>query len=156
MRLNDGLLGLILIAFAAAHAYPSRAFLTIPGQHYCASAFPTLIAVGFAGCGLVLVASAIRQRAPLVVWQDWTRDGRGIVNVVATIGAVVFYIVAWHRLGFILTSIPVLVLLLRLFGVGWFWTLTIAIVVPLGMQYLFGRVLLVPLPWGLLAPVRLW
>jgi hypothetical protein len=43
-----------------------------------------------------------------------------------------------------------------LFGAGWATSVLVALVVPVAMQYLFGRVLLVPLPWGLLAPVRWW
>ena len=154
MRLNDALLGLMLLVLAGALAYLSRDFPTVPGQQYGASAFPALIAAGFAFCGIVLVVSGVRSGAPPVVWQEWTRHRTGLVNVAATVGAVLFYIVAAGTLGFILTMALVLLVLLRLFGVGWTLAIAAAILVPLLMQYLFGRLLLVPLPWGLLSSVR--
>ncbi|CAN5603844.1 tripartite tricarboxylate transporter TctB family protein [soil metagenome] len=156
MRLNDALLGFLLIVFAGGLAFASRDFPTVPGQHYGASAFPSLIAVGFAGCGAVLIVSGLRQRMPPVLWLDWARERRGILNVAATIGAVLFYLAAAGTLGFMLTAAPILLVLLRLFGVGWPASIAVAVLVPLGMQYLFGRTLLVPLPWGLLAPYRWW
>jgi putative tricarboxylic transport membrane protein len=156
MRLNDALLGLLLLVLAAAIGWRAQFFPAVPGQNIGAGAFPTLIAAGFAFCGAVLVASGLRARTPAVIWGDWTRDGRAILNVLATIGSVVLYLLVAPWLGFIPTMALILLVLQRLFGVGWVTTLAVAIAVPVAMQYLFGRVLLVPLPWGLLAPVRPW
>jgi putative tricarboxylic transport membrane protein len=47
----------------------------------------------------------------------------------------------------------ILVVLLRSFGCGLATTLAVALVTTLGIQALFARVLLVPLPWGLLQPI---
>jgi putative tricarboxylic transport membrane protein len=154
MRLNDALLGSLLLVLAAALAAIARTFPPVPGQDYGASAFPTLVAAGFAGCGLVLIRSGLRERAPLVVFRDWTRSPSRVIDVLATIAAVVFYIFAAEPLGFIPTTALILLALLRRFGVGWAASLAIAIATPLVMQFLFGRLLLVPLPWGLLAPIR--
>jgi putative tricarboxylic transport membrane protein len=156
MRLNDALLGLLLVVLAGAIAWRAQFFPAVPGQTIGASAFPTLIAAGFAFCGVVLIVSGLRERAPAVIWSDWTQEPRAILNVLATIGAVVFYLLAARTLGFIPTTFLILLALQRLFGVGWAATLSVAILVPIGMQYVFGKMLLVPLPWGLLAPVRLW
>lgn len=156
MRLNDALLGILLLGLAAALYTGSRGFPDIPGQRYGAALFPTIIAIGFLGCGLVLIASGLRARARLVTFGDWARDPRGLVNVLATIGAIVLYIALSDRLGFVPTLAPILVVLLRLFGVGWALSIALAILVPIGMHWLFGRLLLVPLPWGILAPWRLW
>lgn len=154
MRLNDALLGAILIVIAVALAVIARGFPAVPGQDYGASAFPTLIAAGFAGCGLVLIRQGLKEKAPLVVWRDWTRDHRHVVNVLAIIAATLFYIFAADRLGFILTTALILLALLRRFRVGWGTSVAIAVVIPVVMQYLFGNLLLVPLPWGVLAPIR--
>lgn len=156
MRLNDALLGLLLILLGAAMAWRAQSFPAVPGQQIGASAFPTLIAVGFAFCGIVLVVSGLRQRAPLLVRSEWTRDPRGVLNVLAVIGSILFYILAARTLGFIPTMALILLVLQRLFGVGWVTTIIVAIAVPLAMQYIFGRLLLVPLPWGWLAPIRWW
>lgn len=156
MRLNDAVLGALLILIAAGLAFASRNFPAVPGQDYGASAFPTLIALGFAFCGIVLVVSGLKARMPVVVWADWARDRTGRVNVLATIAAVIFYILVADWLGFIPTMTLILVALLRRFGVGWAATIVVAILTPLVMQYLFGSILLVPLPWGVLAPIRWW
>ena len=154
MRFNDAVLGSVLIVFAAALATYSRTFPDIPGQQYGASVFPTLIALGLAGSGAMLVVSGLRQHAPLVVWADWARERHGVRNVVIVILLVIFYIVASRRLGFILTTALLLLALLLRFRVRWTTAVAIAIVIPVIMQYLFGNLLLVPLPWGLLAPIR--
>lgn len=154
MRLNDALLGAILIVIAAVLAIVARGFPAVPGQDYGASAFPTLIAVGFAGCGVVLIRQGLREKAPLVVWRDWTRDRRHIVNVLSIVAATLFYIFLSERLGFILTTAIILLALLLRFRVRPVTAVAIAIGTPIVMQYLFGNLLLVPLPWGVLAPIR--
>jgi len=88
MHLNDALLGSLLLFLAAALAVIARGFHAVPGQDYGASAFPTLIAAGFAGCGLVLIRSGLKERAPLVAFRDWTRSPSRVVDVLATIAAV--------------------------------------------------------------------
>jgi putative tricarboxylic transport membrane protein len=154
MRLNDALIGLALLAFAAALAIYSQTFPPIPGQQYGAAVFPTLIAAGFAGSGLLLILSGLRQHAPLVAWADWARERHGLRNVVVTVAAILVYILASERLGFILTMIPILFLMLRLFAVSWVTSIAVAVLVTFLIQYIFGEFLYVPLPWGVLAPFR--
>jgi len=154
MRVNDLILGSALLLFAVALGFYAQTFPDIPGQQYGASVFPTAIACGFAGSGLIMIASALRQNAPLVIWADWARERHGLRNVVVTILAILFYILASDRLGFILTMVPILLVMLRLFGVGWIVTVTASIGVTLAIQYLFSEFLYVPLPWGVLAPLR--
>jgi putative tricarboxylic transport membrane protein len=113
-----------------------------------------VIAAGFAGCGLVLIRSGLRERGTLVEWLPWTSDPRLAVNVLAIILAVVFYMLVSGTLGFILTMAIILLALLRRFRVGWGTALALAALAPVVMQYLFGNLLLVPVPWGLLSPVR--
>jgi putative tricarboxylic transport membrane protein len=154
MRLNDALLGGILIIVAIVLAVVARGFPAVPGQNYGAAAFPTLIAVGFAGCGAVLIRQGLKDKEPLVVWREWTRDHRHVANVLLIVAATLFYIFFANLLGFILTTAILLLVLLLRFRVRWTTALAVAIVVPFLMQYLFGNLLLVPLPWGLLAPIR--
>ena len=154
MRLNDALLGAILIVLAGLLAWHAQSFPSVPGQQIGAAAFPTLIAGGFGLCGVVLLASGLRQGGAWVVRSDWTRDGWAVASVLAVVGAVVFYLLAARGLGFIPTMALILLALQRLFGVGWGVAVAVALVVPPGMQYLFGTLLLVPLPWGLLEPLR--
>jgi putative tricarboxylic transport membrane protein len=156
MRLNDAVTGAFLLAFAAAVAFWSQSFPAIPGQQYGASVFPTLVAAGLAGCGILLIASGVRQGGPVVAWADWARERHGLRNVLVTVAAILFYIVAADTLGFMLTMAPILLLLFRLLGVSWLVSVALAILVTLVVQYIFGSFLYVPLPWGLLKPVRWW
>ncbi|MCC5977418.1 MAG: tripartite tricarboxylate transporter TctB family protein [Salinarimonas sp.] len=156
MRLNDALLGVLLFGVAIALFLGSRGFPSIPGQQIGAGAFPTVLSAGFALCATILVISGLRSRLPAIVWMDWTREPNGIRNVVVIIALVIFYIAFARQLGFMLTMAPIIFVMLRLFGVGWLASLAIAVIAVLGMQYIFGRFLLVPLPWGLLAPIRWW
>jgi len=154
MRLNDALIGAALFLFAVALAIYSQTFPPIPGQQYGAAVFPTLIAVGFAGSGLLLILSGIRQGTPLVVWADWARERHGLRNVAATIAAILVYILVSETLGFILTMTPILLLMLRLFAVPWVTSIAVALLATFLIQYIFGEFLYVPLPWGVLAPIR--
>ena len=154
MRVNDAITGAVLIVLAAVIAFWSRSFPDIPGQQYGAAVFPTLVAAGLAGSGVLLIVAGLREHAPAIAWADWARERHGRRNVVVTVGAIVFYIVAAKWLGFILTMAPILLILLRILGVGWIASIVLAIVVTLVIHYLFVNELYVPLPWGLLAPVR--
>jgi putative tricarboxylic transport membrane protein len=65
----------------------------------------------------------------------------------------VFYIAASDWLGFVPTAFVIMAVLLRAFGCGLATTLVVALATTIGVQELFARALLVPLPWGLLQPV---
>jgi putative tricarboxylic transport membrane protein len=156
MRLNDAVLGLLLLIGAAALAYTAQSFPAVRGQQYGADVFPTIVAAGFALCGIALLASGLRARRPVLEWADWARERHGVRNVLIVIGCVVFYILFSRQLGFLLTMAPLLVILLRLFGVGWIVSFVVAVSVSLAILYGFGRLLMVPLPWGVLAPYRWW
>ena len=154
MRLNDAATGAVLLLFAAALAIWSQSFPPIPGQQYGAAVFPTLVAFGLAGCGALMIVSGIRQGGPIVAWADWARERHGVRNVAVTVAAVLFYIVAADTLGFLPTMALILLIMFRLLGVGWLAAIALAVGVALFVQYLFGSLLYVPLPWGVLAPWR--
>lgn len=156
MRLNDAVLGVILLVMGAALAYASRDFPAVRGQEYGADVFPTLVAIGFAICGVILVFSGLRHRRPALEWADWARERHGVRNVMIVIGGVVFYILFSRQLGFLFTMGPLLLVLLRLFDVGWVMSIAVAAIASLAILYVFGSLLYVPLPWGVLAPVRWW
>lgn len=154
MKVNDAISGVVLILLAGLVYYLTRDFPAMPGQPYGPALFPRLIAVLMALTGAVLVLAGARRRreAPAVVFGDWVRSPGHIANLFAVILAVIFYILASHRLGFLLTSFIILsALLLVLRGKRHIWSSTaISAVTTVVIQQFFGQLLRVPLPWGVL------
>jgi putative tricarboxylic transport membrane protein len=155
MRLNDAIFGVLLIVFAIAEIAYTRTFPSLHGQAYGPDLFPILIGVGFLITGAILTIQGLAQRAvqPLVETGAWAADRRNVVNFALVPLALLFYIAASDWLGFILTAFIIMLVLLKSFGSGMVTALVIAALTTLGIHTLFARVLLVPLPWGVLQPV---
>ena len=75
------------------------------------------------------------------------------MNFALVLLALLFYILVSDWLGFIPTAFLIMLVLLKSFGSGMLTSVVAAAVTTLVVQALFARVLLVPLPWGLLQPV---
>jgi putative tricarboxylic transport membrane protein len=155
MRLNDAIFGVLLIVFAIAEIAYTRTFPSLHGQAYGPDLFPILIGVGFLITGAILTVQGLAQRAgqPLVEVGAWAADRRNVVNFALVLLALLFYIAASDWLGFILTAFIIMLVLLKSFGSGMVTALVIAALTTLGIHTLFARILLVPLPWGVLQPV---
>jgi putative tricarboxylic transport membrane protein len=155
MRLNDAVFGVLLIVFAIAEIAYTRTFPSLHGQAYGPDLFPILIGVGFLITGAVLTFQGLAQRAghTLLEVGAWAADRRNVVNFALVLLALLFYIAASGWLGFILTAFIIMLVLLKSFGSGWVAAVVIATLTTLCIHTLFARVLLVPLPWGLLQPV---
>jgi putative tricarboxylic transport membrane protein len=154
MRFNDAIFGVLLIAFAIAEIAYTRTFPSLYGQAYGPDLFPVLIGVGFLITGTILTVQGVAHRAgSLVEIGAWAAERRNVVNFALVLLALLFYIVASDWLGFVLTSLIIMVALLKSFGCRLTTSLAVAIVTTLGIQALFARALLVPLPWGILQPV---
>jgi len=155
MRFNDSVFGLILIAFAIAEISYARTFPRLHGQDYGPDLFPIIIGAGLLLFGSILIARGWAQRAtqPMVVVGDWAQDRSNVVNVVILLGSIVFYIVFSTWLGFIPTALLIQSVLLARLGSGLLPSVIIATISTMAIHTLFAKVLLVPLPWGLLLPV---
>lgn len=152
MLLSDTLLGALLLAFAAFLALYSMSFPAIPGQEYGAAVFPVLIAVGLAGCGLILLLRGVRAGRRLIVWSAWVHEAHAIRNVCILILLIAFYVVAADTLGFLLAMTIVLLVTFRILNVTWPASIVLALAVTIVMRWGFGTFLYVPLPRGVLAP----
>jgi putative tricarboxylic transport membrane protein len=157
VKFNDALSGGFFIVLAAAIFYLTREFRIMPGQNYGAAFFPRTIATAMCFFGMVLVARRVMSSSsePWLELQDWLRSPRHIASFALVVAALVFYILASGTLGFLLTGFMCLVvLLLWLRGAGrWLEAVAISLVCVLAIQFFFGKLLRVPLPWGLLEPV---
>lgn len=155
MRFNNVIPGGVLILFALAVIAYARTFPSLHGQNYGPDLFPMLIGVGLLLCGGILIAQGISQRAtvPMVDIGDWAQDRGNIANVVILFGSMVFYILASDALGFIPISLLIMTVQLVRFGSSWANSIVIAVITTFVIHTLFAKLLLVPLPWGILLPV---
>jgi putative tricarboxylic transport membrane protein len=153
VRVNDAVIGVVLVLFALALIFHTRIFPAMPGQDYGPALFPVLIGVGFLICGVILIVSGIgRLRTePLFAGAEWLRSRHHLVDFFAVIGGLVAYILISDWLGFIPTAFLLLLGWLILFRGGKpLSSAAIALLTTLVVNYAFTQLLLVPLPLGLL------
>lgn len=149
MRIHDTLLGLLLMGLAAAFFAYTFTFPSLPGQKYGPALFPQVIAVGIFICGLLIAWRGRGSGQPLWRVDASLRDGRRLVSFLAIPLAVVFYLLAAERLGFIPTSALMVGALAWWFGVRPWKAVLLGVVVTAVVQWFFGTIMRVPLPRGL-------
>jgi putative tricarboxylic transport membrane protein len=152
VKLSDAIFGLLLLALGAVVIAVVSSYPTIPAQRVGPSLFPALIALGLVIGGLILLVRGWRVRVTVawIQFEPWVHSPRHVAGVLGVIGSVVFYIVAVDWLGFFLTSLIVLTVLFRLFGVAFGRSIVIAAIATFVIHFAFYKLLRVPLPWGLL------
>jgi len=156
VRLNDAVSGVVLVLFALAIILYARTFPAMPGQNYGPALFPTLIGIGLALSGAILIVGGLRRlrTEPLIDGGTWLRSRRHLASFLAVTLGLLLYILVSDWLGFILTALPLLFGWLLLFRGGKpLSSLAIALAVTLVVDYAFSQLLLVPLPLGLLQPL---
>jgi putative tricarboxylic transport membrane protein len=153
VRLNDLLLGAILLGFAGWVWWLTSFFPAFPGQDYGPNLFPRILAAGIGFCALVLAVRGMRARGRLVTLEDWTRDPVRLVSFLLMPGAVVFYLIAADTLGFIPTAFLILVVLFLWFRTRLVVALPVAAGVTLAVHWFFAGMMRVPLPRGLMDPL---
>ncbi len=153
MRLNDALLGAILLGFAGWVWWLTSFFPAFPGQDYGPNLFPRILAVGIGACALVLVLRGLRNRAPLLVVEGWVvQPARLISFLLIPLGALA-YILLSDPLGFIPTAFLLLVGLFLWFKARPVVALPVAAGMTLLVHWFFAGLMRVPLPRGVLDSV---
>ncbi|MFN0299816.1 MAG: tripartite tricarboxylate transporter TctB family protein [Burkholderiales bacterium] len=153
MKVNDAIVGAVLAVLGIAILIHIQDYPKIPGQKYGPAMFPGLIACGFIACGALLAKRGIRNLAAgeaAIVLAGWVRQWPLMTNFLAVIGALVFYILAADILGFPIAGALVLIGLFWKLGVRMMIGVPIAIIATALAQFLFYKLMRVPLPWGLL------
>jgi|GEM_PF-57509 len=177
MWLNDAISGTVLVLFAIAEIAYSTTFPTLHGQAYGPSLFPVLIGCCLMACGFVLIFRGLRTRRSQAraltsdhpqtdvgttefeanttdpVWirfGEWASSPSRRINMALVPGSLIAYILLSNTIGFMPLSIVILSVLLYRLGSSLVLSLGIAIATTTLLQLLFAKVLLVPLPAGLL------
>ena len=168
MRVNDAIVGVVLVVFALAVITYSTTFPTLHGQAYGPSLFPILIASCLTICGFALIVRGLLLHRRLlktaepkksdvecasltwVQWGDWVHDRSQRINMLLVPGLLIIYILLSDFVGFIPLSMLILGVLLYRLGSSLLPTILIAAFTTGLLQLLFAKVLLVPLPAGLL------
>ena len=152
MKVNDAIFGLVLLALGVAVLFGVQGFPKIPGQPVGPALFPGLIAVGLCVCGAILLVQGWLARAtsPWLEWEDWVRSPRHALALAVLLGSIIFYIVAAEKLGFLLTSVLILVAMLSVLRVSPGRAVLVAVIATLVIHFAFYKLLRVPLPWGFL------
>ena len=153
MKLNDAVWGVLLLVLSAAVFLAIRSFPNIPGQNIGPGAFPALIATGLAGCAVILLVRGIRELrvgGRLLVFGEWLRSPRHVVNFLLTCGAIVFYLLTVQRLGFLVTATLLLLALFLQLRVRPWLAVLVALAAAFAIHLAFYKLLRVSLPWGVL------
>lgn len=150
MKLNDTLSGLLILIAGMAVVAQARTFPSMPGQSIGPALFPSLIGGGLMLCGVALVLSRRGRGAPWFQADPWVRRPRMVLNFGLVFVDLVFYAIAVGRLGFFITALIFLSVLMLAFGVPRRRIMPLAMAVTLLIHYAFYSLLRVPLPWGVL------
>lgn len=152
MKLNDALLGIVFLALSVAVLVTLQGFPKIPGQSIGPGAFPGLIAILLGGCSLALIWRGWRERREqqLVAMGAWLASPRHLLNFSLTVGALVFYVLAAEKIGFLICGAVILLALFLALRVKPYLAVALALVVPVLIHLIFYKLLRVPLPWGVL------
>ena len=149
MRFNDAVIGIFLIAFGALVLLLTRGFPTLSKGYPGPSLFPNVLAVLFMITGSILIVQGIRSKRPWLKLST-SLQGRPLANIVAVIVVIIAYIYLSEYLGFLILSFLLLFLLMLWFKVKLLWNLLMASSVTVLIYLLFVKLLMVPLPGGLL------
>lgn len=148
MRIHETLLGLLFMALAAAFFAYTFTFPALPGQNVGPSLFPRVTAVGVFVCGIVMAVRGWRSGRALVEIDAALRAPRGIVSFALVPLAVVFYIVAAPRLGFLPVAAIIVAVLAMWMGARAWVAVVAGVVSALVIHWFFASVMRIPLPRG--------
>jgi putative tricarboxylic transport membrane protein len=152
LKLNDALVGALLLALSIAILVYVRTLPNIPGQNIGPAAFPGLLAAILLGCSVALMARGWRARGagPWAARMEWTRHFDQVRNFALVCGALFFYSYFSETLGYFICAFVVLGSLLASLRVRPALVVPLSLGITLFIHTLFYKLLRVPLPWGLL------
>jgi putative tricarboxylic transport membrane protein len=156
MKFHDSVCGAALFALAVFIFVYALSIPPMPGQQYGADVFPRMVAIGLGVFSLMLVYRGWAYSAPGTPWiaiAPWMRDPHTRGNFILAFVLTIAYVLLDDIVGFIPLGIVILMVLFVRQKVEWRKGAIVAIVVVGMTQFLFGNLLRVPLPRGILTGV---
>lgn len=151
MRVNDAVIGLVLIVLGAWILWQAASFPAMPGQDYGPELLPRIAAVGFLITGALLGVNGLRaagERRWLTL-EVGARDPGRLIDAALVLGGLVLLIAVWSSVGFLIAaSVLSTVLVARFRGGRVLSSAALCIGFCLAIDLAFRRLLLVPLPQG--------
>lgn len=153
MKFHDSVCGAVLFALATFIFIYALSIPPMPGQQYGADVFPRLVAVGLGSFSLMLVYRGWRSTPAGTPWlevAEWARDPRRRGNFILAFVLTIGYVLLDDIVGFMPLGIVILMVLFVRQKVDWRKGIIIAVAMVGLTQFLFGNLLRVPLPRGVL------
>lgn len=155
MKLNDAVIGALLLALAAFVLVHVGSFPNIRGQNIGPAAFPRVLAVLLGVCAVLLIGRGWRARHA-VAWVEiaaWVRTRRFALRFALALAGLVGYAAWSESLGFIASGVLLIAPLFMSLGLRARSALPLALALALATHTVFYSLLRVPLPWGVLQPL---
>jgi len=162
MRVNDAVTGFLLLLFSIlvmVHVSIGWSWLVetefsgfpraVPGKPGPAL-FPFILGFLFAICALILIVRGLKSKAAWVILSEWPRSPAKVFNWVAILTVVISYQFLDEWIGFLPLAVVLLFFLMKILQVRTVTALLASAGTSLFIHTLFVKILLVPLPWGLL------
>lgn len=158
MKFNDAIVGLVVALLGGVVV--SYAWYFPKARHipYGPGFLPTILGIGLALCGLVLIIRGIadRKNQPLLQLGEWSRIPHHVIGFALILASLGFYALFADDLGHFACSVLILWVLIGHLHGRWLQALGISFVASIAIQFFFVDLLLVPLPWGVLEPYSGW
>lgn len=145
MRLDNRIIGAAATFGGIAIIYGASGFRSVPGQQFGSAFFPTILGGALIATGALIAMSASQiVDAALAPLPD-QRPSRALAVIAATL----LWIICVESLGFILTTGAIIGGLAMALGARWISAGIATLLAPLLMHLIFGVLLRVPLPRGI-------
>lgn len=152
MKVNDLVLGILLLLFCVAGLlYTNLTFPVQPDGTPGPSFFPNVLFSLLVICSLSLIIKYIIRKVKVPFFALTSLDIKGIVSIVVLLAFVLLYIYYSDAIGFIPLSFVTILCLSLWLRVDWKVSLISAAVTTAVIYIVFVKILLVPLPQGLIS-----
>ncbi|HBM59740.1 MAG TPA: hypothetical protein DD444_11160 [Citreicella sp.] len=154
MKFNDRVIGILAILGGIAIISGTFGFREAPGQQFGSGFFPRIVGAAAMLAGLVQVLAA-RDRGPWIRIAPELRSRDAFLKL-GVLAAVVFWLLTVQMLGFLLTTTLVALVLSVAMGARPLPATGVAAGLAALLWLVFGMVLRVPLPRGLIEGLMSW